>query len=137
MTVRAPLLAIDPGTEKCGLALLTSLWVLERRVVPLEDLARVIREWMGRHPIAVVVVGDRTGSSRVHEVLRTEFPTLAVHTVDEAGATLEARRLYFADHPPRGWRRFLPLSLQLPPRAYDDYSAVVLGRRFLARSGRP
>jgi len=129
------LLAIDPGTEKCGVAVLTAGEVMERRVVSPDDLLRVIGPWVIRHRIRTVVIGNRTGASRIRELVAAAFPHLSVHDVEEAGTTLEARRLYFADHPPRGWRRLLPLSLQLPPNAYDDYSAVALGRRFL-RQGR-
>ena len=52
-----------------------------------------------------------------------------VRVVEERGSTLEARRRYFADHPPRGWRRLVPLSLQVPPQEYDDYVAVLLIER--------
>jgi hypothetical protein len=59
--------------------------------------------------------------------------------VDERETTLRARALYFADHPPRGWRRLIPLGLQLPPRPIDDYAAILIARRFLgerAKSGK-
>ncbi|HKM17981.1 MAG TPA: pre-16S rRNA-processing nuclease YqgF, partial [Limnochordia bacterium] len=34
-------------------------------------------------------------------------------------------------HPPRGWRRLLPVSLQTPPVPIDDYVAVILAQRYL------
>jgi len=55
----------------------------------------------------------------------------SVETVEETGTTLEARRRYFRDHPPRGWRRLLPITLQLPPEEYDDYVAELLLERVL------
>ncbi|MDQ7842487.1 MAG: pre-16S rRNA-processing nuclease YqgF [Armatimonadota bacterium] len=135
MNEEAAILAIDPGREKCGLAVLTSRRVLERRVVGPEEVTAVIGEWIGRHRIRTVVVGNRTGAARIRDAVARTFPRLILRGVDEAGTTLEARRLYFADHPPTGWRRLLPLSLQVPPEPYDDYAAVALGRRFLARYG--
>jgi len=129
------ILAIDPGTEKCGLAVLTPYRVLERGVVSPEEVIAVIGAWIGRHRIRTLVVGNRTGASWIREAVARAFPEAALHEVDEAGTTLEARRLYFADHPPTGWRRLLPRSLQLPPVPYDDYAAVALGLRFLARRG--
>ncbi|HEY9179775.1 MAG TPA: hypothetical protein VIO32_03585, partial [Candidatus Baltobacteraceae bacterium] len=56
-----------------------------------------------------------------------------VHVIDEHNTTYRARALYFADHPPRGWRRLLPLGLQLPPAAIDDYAAMLIARRYIAR----
>jgi hypothetical protein len=50
--------------------------------------------------------------------------------VDETDTSYRARALYFADHPPRGWRRLVPLGLQLPPRPIDDYAALLIARRY-------
>jgi len=93
----------------------------------------VVASWVGRHRVALAVVGNRTGSAEVLAELTRIVPGLAVVLVEEAGTTLEARRLYFADHPPRGWRRLVPRSMQLPPEPYDDYAAIALARRYLRR----
>jgi hypothetical protein len=60
------------------------------------------------------------------------LPEVDITTVDETGSTLEARVLYWQEHRPRGWRRLVPLSLQVPPEPVDDFAAVVLARRFLS-----
>jgi hypothetical protein len=60
---------------------------------------------------------------------------VAVCLAEEAETTLVARRRYFRDHPPRGWRRLLPLSLQVPPEPYDDYAAAIIGERYLHARG--
>jgi hypothetical protein len=135
----ALILAVDPGRWKCGLAVLEVPHgrVIVRRVVPTAGLIPAARALGERHALTLAVVGDRTGSAEIRQALTSALPGLAVRTVREAGTTLEARSLYFEDHPPRGWRRVLPRSLQLPPEPYDDYSAIVLGRRFLARRGLP
>lgn len=122
-------LAVDPGRQKCGLALLQGDTVVRRAVVAPADLARVLREWAAAGTIERVVLGGRTGVASIQAILRAELPHVALELVDESGTTLEARRLYFADHPPRGWRRLLPRSLQLPPEPYDDYAAVALAKR--------
>lgn len=125
------ILVIDPGADKCGLAVLSRTSVLRHAVVPAVDLVTIISSWVGQHQIEVVAVGDRTGSGNVRRMLMRSFPTLSVEPVDEGGTTLEARRLYFADHPPRGWRRLIPRSMQLPAGPYDDYAAIAMGRRYL------
>jgi hypothetical protein len=54
--------------------------------------------------------------------------------VPERDTTRRARERYFADHPPRGWRRLIPLSLQTPSVPIDDYAAWIIAEQFLAGS---
>lgn len=130
--MRDAILAVDPGREKCGLAVVDGAAVLARAVVMRDDLGMALRSLKQRFALTEVVVGNRTGADETAAVIRLELPGVSVTLGDEAGTTLEARRLYFADHPRRGWRRLIPLGLQLPPEPYDDYAAVVLARRRLA-----
>ena len=51
--------------------------------------------------------------------------------VDETNSTLEARKLYCQKNKPKGFWRLIPESLRLPPVHYDDYAAVVIGKRHL------
>lgn len=125
------ILVIDPGLDKCGLAMLSRSSVLRHAVIATVDLVPVIASWVAQQHIELVAVGDRTGSENVRRMLMRSFPALSVVPVEEEGTTLEARRLYFADHPPRGWRRLIPRSMQLPPDPYDDYAAIAMGRRYL------
>lgn len=126
-------LAIDPGRDKCGAAVLEPGRVLAHRVVRSDDLASVTREWVETFHVDRIVVGNRTGSREVHATLRTV--RVPVQTVDEQGTTLAARHRYFEDHPPRGWRRFLPLSFQMPSEPYDDYAAIVIAEAYLRAVG--
>jgi len=125
------ILAIDPGREKCGVVAADDLVILERAVVPIAGMPSILREWGRRHGVTQVVLGDRTGREDVSTHLAMELPGIPVALMREAGTTLLARRRYFADHPPRGWRRLLPLSMQVPPRPYDDYAAVIILEGFL------
>ncbi|HEY6104315.1 MAG TPA: hypothetical protein VI007_13935 [bacterium] len=126
-------LAVDPGRGKCGLAVLDGMRVLARAVVPRDDLAEMLRDWRRQFPIGEVIVGNRTSAEEVASVVRRELPGVPVNLSDEAGTTLEARRLYFEDHPQRGWRRIIPPGLRLPLEPYDDYAAIVLARRRAAQ----
>lgn len=51
--------------------------------------------------------------------------------IEEGYSTEEARKLYWQENPPQGWRRLLPLGLQVPPVNLDGYAAAVLVRRYL------
>jgi RNase H-fold protein (predicted Holliday junction resolvase) len=126
------ILAIDPGRDKCGLALGDGGRVVARAVLPVWRLIPILSEWASRHRIDHVVVGDRTAAAEVRRAVEQALPGVPVSLAPEEGTTLLARRRYFQDHPPRGWRRLVPLSLQVPPEPYDDYAAVVLLERFLS-----
>lgn len=86
-----------------------------------------------RWAFEAIAVGTGTNA----RTLATDLAGLGVPLtyVDERETTLRARSLYFADHPPRGWRRLIPLGMQLPPRPIDDYAAVLIARRYLADEG--
>ncbi|MDP7423155.1 MAG: resolvase, partial [bacterium] len=66
------------------------------------------------------------------EELASLFPEDRVRLVDERESTLEGRRRYFQEHPPRGLWRLVPLSLRYPPEPFDDLVAVILAERFFS-----
>jgi len=132
--VRA-ILAIDPGRDKCGLAVVTLAGeALAQEVIPAGALAGRARELAERYDFAVIVVGDRTGADAALDTLESALPEIETAVVDEHRSNEEARRFYFREHPPRGWRRLIPSTLQTPPHPYDDYVAVILARRYLRRT---
>ncbi|MDR7426439.1 MAG: hypothetical protein QN152_02615 [Armatimonadota bacterium] len=125
-------LAVDPGRQKCGLAVGRPGELLARTVVPASQAPEVVAGWVKQYGVGRIIVGGGTGSEAVLAALSRFSGLVRVETVQERGTTLEARRRYFRDHPPRGWRRLIPLSLQVPPEQYDDYVAVLLLERALA-----
>jgi RNase H-fold protein (predicted Holliday junction resolvase) len=125
-------IGIDPGRSKAGYALLDdSGAVVAAGIEPLERLDGCVRELLARRPVKAIALGRGTNAGRVRAALM-HF-SLPIHLVDEHETTRFARDLYFADHPPRGWRRLIPLGLQVPARPIDDYAAILIARRFLAR----
>ena len=124
-------LAVDPGREKCGVAVCGPEGVVARQVVPLPEVDGLVRRLAADHGVDVVLVGDQTGAKQV--LNRLSGLPVPVTSVRERGTTLLARRRYFRDHPPRGWRGLLPLSFQVPPEPYDDYAAVVIAETYLAQ----
>ncbi len=111
--------------------------MLARAIVPPADVPRVVAAWAAEHRVDAIVVGRGTGSKEVMAALaglRTSGRLPAVTAEEERDSTLDARRRYFAEHPPRGWRRFVPRSFQVPPEPYDDYAAAVIADRYLSRS---
>lgn len=129
-------LAVDPGRDKCGLAVVNRGGVLFRAVIPTAEIGLTCRYLMAQHPEAQVAVGDSTCSQSVRAELARSNPSIPIMIVAEGFTTLEARRLYEQDYPPRGLRRLMPAGMRVPPRPVDDYAAVALAQRFLAVSAR-
>ncbi len=97
-----------------------------------EEIEPLIGHWMITH----IALGDSTSSKSARSeieslVQKRQWENVRVELVDEKNSTLEARVLYFEEYPPRGWRRWLPFSSQMPPVPVDDFAAVVVARRFI------
>lgn len=129
------ILAVDPGREKCGVALLDEGGKVKwQRVVKAGELLDAVADAVEKEAVSVVVVGDRTGSRD----FRRHFAEAGLNTktrlavVDEHMSSVEGRRRYLAAHPGRGLARLLPASLRTPGEPFDDYVAVVLAERYVA-----
>ena len=119
----SPVLAIDPGRAKCGLAVVhPDGRVAARQIVPAAEVAATAAAWTHRWADLRLLLGRGTGSEPVRRALLAAG--LAPVSVAETHTTQRARALYFRDHPPPGWRRLIPTSLQSPPVPLDDYAAV-------------
>ncbi len=79
-----------------------------------------------------ILIGKGTGAKRLTEVF--DERQLDYHLIDETGTSLEARKLYFKDHPPKGLMRLLPESFRSPPELIDDYAAFAIALRYLAQT---
>jgi RNase H-fold protein (predicted Holliday junction resolvase) len=124
-------LGLDPGTRKCGFAVVAALGAppLRLGIVPLVGLAEALREILIATPADVAAVGRGTNAAEVSRIVREAG--LAVELVDEYETTLRARARFFQDHPPRGLRSLIPRGMLLPDRPIDDYAALLIAERFL------
>jgi RNase H-fold protein (predicted Holliday junction resolvase) len=129
-------LGVDPGRAKSGYAVLDAAGsVLAAGIEATADLGAALRGTVARHGVCAVALGCGTNAAAVGgQLAELGVP---VDLVDEFETSRRARELYFRDHPPRGWRRLIPLGLQVPPRPVDDYAAILIARRWLARRGGP
>lgn len=141
-------LGIDPGRQKFGWAfgipgegLLCSgigkassfaPWlgrVLEGR--DYSFLGETLQEGDPNHEALLrtkhMVLGTGTGSGDFARIFRD----LGCPFVwgEESFSTLEARKIYWERHPPRGVRRLVPKGLLLPPRPLDDLAAWCIVKR--------
>jgi RNase H-fold protein (predicted Holliday junction resolvase) len=128
-------LGIDPGTGKAGYAILEADGTaLVQGIEGLAGLSERLAAIVAEFAPGALAVGRGTNAGPVIKSLQALG--LPVHQVDEYETTRFARTLYFAENPPAGWRRLVPLSLQVPPRPVDDYAAILIARRYLDEKGR-
>lgn len=127
-------LGVDPGRSKTGLAITDrSGRIHYLKVAQTADLKQELAECIQRFLPTAAIIGNGTNSSKVADVVQQVGPELPLSMIEEAHSTEEARKLYWEENPPRGWRRLVPLGLLVPDEPLDAYAAAVLLRRFLCR----
>jgi RNase H-fold protein (predicted Holliday junction resolvase) len=126
-----PVLGVDPGTKKCGLAVVVGRQTtpLALEIVQFADFADRIGVLVAGYGVRAIALGSGTHTAVVAACLAGLGVPLTV--IDERDTTLLARARYFAAHPPRGWRRLIPRGMLLPPRPIDDFAALLIAERFL------
>ena len=137
------IVSVDPGREKCGVAVVTNgLELILKEIVSRDEAVHRVLELAEKHGAHKVVLGDRTGSREfASEIMKTteslstsvgvqQDPRPEVIFVDEHKSSMEGRRRYLLDHPLCGLGKLIPVSLRTPGEPFDDYVAVVLAERF-------
>jgi RNase H-fold protein (predicted Holliday junction resolvase) len=126
-----PVLGIDPGTRKCGLAVVAAPLAppLALEVVAFDAFRGRVDLLVAQHAVRAVALGGGTHTAAAAAALAgIDVP---VYVVDEHETTLLARARYFRAFPPAGWRRLIPRGMLLPPRPIDDFAALLIAERFL------
>lgn len=138
MTARSPgetVIAIDPGREKCGLAVLDGAGeLLDKFVVATPSIAGALEHCLGEHGTSRIIVGDGTGSKDLQAAIAQALPSPTLEIVPEERTTERALELWRDVEPPRGWRRLLPRSLRFPGQPIDDFAAWIMALDYLGRS---
>jgi RNase H-fold protein (predicted Holliday junction resolvase) len=140
---REVIVAVDPGREKCGVAVVTGdLELISKEIVSREEAVHRVLELAKKHGADKVVLGDRTGSrefageiakaKRVcsRSINNQEHSSPEIVFIDEHMSSMEGRRRYLLDHPLPGLGKLIPVSLRTPGEPFDDYVAVILAERF-------
>lgn len=135
------LLAIDPGSDKTGTAVLqTDGTLMAKNIVMTTKLSTYLDEIFQQFPFTHIVMGDGTNHKKlqplVAEWISRQTASIGFSLVDERYTTVEGRKLYWQHTPRHGWRRLVPLTFQYPPEPVDDYVAWIIGCRYLERQGR-
>jgi len=130
------MLAIDPGKEKCGLAVLQSDGkLIQKAIVKRPALGTSIKAWLSRFPISKIIIGESASGKEIYQQIKKQNLFSNLFFVSEKYSSEEARRLYWQENAPKGFWRLVPRSLLFPP-PIDDYAAAILGQRFLKINGK-
>ena len=127
---RTVIIGIDPGRSKCGLAVVYDDGARKTlAVVPTPELADRIEGEVRASQVRAICIGHATGSDSIVALCASRWPSIPRRVVDETNTTLEARRLYYVDHPPKGLWRFIPRGLLVPNEPLDAYAALLIVSR--------
>lgn len=124
------IIGVDPGKDKCGVAVLSSDGEVKfSEVIATSEFETVMQKLSAQFEIKLAILGNGTTHSEAEKKLRAIG--FNVKVVDEKFTTEQARRLYWEKFPPKGWRKLLPTSMQVPPVPVDNLVAEILIKRFL------
>ncbi|MBR2774488.1 MAG: Holliday junction resolvase RuvX [Selenomonadaceae bacterium] len=130
------IMGIDPGRDKCGVAVLTAAGEIKyQQVIVTDELDNVIKTLAAEYEIERVILGNGTTHKAAAD--KVTAAGLRFELVDEKHTTEEARREYWKKKPPRGWRKLLPTSMQVPPEPVDAIVAEILVKRYLSKRFKP
>lgn len=105
-----------------------------QRVIETKRLEEIVGALASEHRLRAIVLGNGTTGSEAAKKISTLGLEIPIEIVDEKHTTEQARVEYWKKNPPRGWRRLLPTTMQVPPVPVDDIVAEILGRRWLEKN---
>lgn len=122
------ILAIDPGNQKCGVAVVGRTSKVQRKqIVATTELIATIDQILAEYEIQKIIIGDRTKSKVIKEML-VPF-NIPIVVVNEDFSSVEGKRRYLEENS-KWWQKLLPIGLRVPDKPYDDYVAVILAERY-------
>jgi len=131
--MKRAIIAIDPGREKCGIAVVEKMrGVLYQKVIDTKELSTIVKELSEKYQITTIVMGNGTSSDKAKKNIETSLADekIELKLIDEYRTTDAAKVRYWQANPPRGLKRLIPTTMQVPPVPVDDYVAVILAERY-------
>ncbi|MCX7780718.1 MAG: pre-16S rRNA-processing nuclease YqgF [Negativicutes bacterium] len=133
------IIAIDPGREKCGVAVVHRIrGAVRREIVKTSELVQKAAFLAAEFGLTTIVLGNRTSSgAALRELAHIKTPSGAgvnLVLIDEHRSSDQARSRYWRENPPRGLKRLIPTTMQVPPVPVDDYVAVILAERYFDKN---
>tara|TARA_Y100001968_G_scaffold87923_1_gene78963 strand:+ start:13901 stop:14338 length:438 start_codon:yes stop_codon:yes gene_type:complete len=126
------LIAIDPGSKKCGILLadIELKTVLKGDVVATSSLISIINLWKKRRKIDSIIIGNGTRSNDLEIEIKSKT-SIPVVLVEERNTTLRARERYWEIWPKNFFLKLLPDGMVVPLGNLDAIAALLLLEDFL------
>ena len=131
-------MGIDPGTAKCGIAVVSTIkGTILRKVVPTSEIGPTVLDLFGQFAPDVTAIGNGTHSAAIINTVEISLSSLNADAtlviVEESHTSEAARKQAIIEEKPVGLRKFLPRALRSPIAAYDDIVAEILACRWIAK----
>ena len=127
------LLALDPGSDKVGTAVLTfAKEEKEKTIVKKDELLDHLAEIFDNYEIEEVVIGNGTGAEAVKKMISSQYSDLKITMVAEAFTTEEAQARYLKEKPMSNYEKLLRKVVSWKvKKPLDDYAALIIGEKYL------
>ena len=129
------LLALDPGRDKVGTAILDyQAQEQEKTIVKLDELAEHLKEIFKIYNIEEIIIGNGTGAEKVINLVKNNSGDRTINIVEEEFTTEEAQARYLKEKPMSNYekllRKFVSWKLKKP---LDDYAALIIAEKYLKK----
>ena len=120
------LLSIDPGKNKCGLALaeISEKKVYKAIVIESKLLKDYVRNLNTVEDISKIIIGNGTTSREIKKEL--DFFKKEIITFEEKNSTFRAKARYFELFPISGLKSLLPREIFILNKNLDAISALII-----------
>lgn len=127
------LLALDPGRDKVGTAVLSfNKEEKEKTIVKIDELLDHLAEIFNKYQIAEIVIGNGTGAEDLKKMISGSYDDLKIRFVEEEYTTEEAQARYLKEKPMSNYEKLLRKMVSWKvKKPLDDYAALIIGEKYL------
>ncbi|MFW6273820.1 MAG: Holliday junction resolvase RuvX [Halanaerobium sp.] len=129
------LLALDPGRDKVGTAVLDyEAQEQEKTIVKIDELSEHLKEIFKIYKIEEIIIGNGTGAEKVIKLIKNNFKSRKIKLVEEEFTTEEAQARYLKEKPMSNYEKLLRkiVSWKLK-KPLDDYAALIIAEKYLKK----
>jgi RNase H-fold protein (predicted Holliday junction resolvase) len=129
------LLALDPGRDKIGVAVLSfKAEEREKTIIKKDELLDQLEEIFSHYQIREIVIGNGTGAEAIEKMIKNNYSDLKISLVAEEYTTEEAQARYLKEKTMSNYekllRKIVSWKVQKP---LDDYAALIIGEKYLKK----
>jgi RNase H-fold protein (predicted Holliday junction resolvase) len=129
------LLALDPGRDKIGAAVLSFAGEeKEKTIIKKNELLDHLNEIFNHYQIKEIVIGNGTGAEELREIVTAAYPEIKISLIEEKYTTEEAQARYLAEKPMSNYEKLLRKIVSWKvKKPLDDYAALIIGEKYLEK----